>query len=370
MNIDSFFDCIVKHHANELPFVVYRKPQKNQITALLQDDDKKHVVKNFMESGFVFAPFDNKNDTILIPFENVLQADYEGVSDSQKSEKLFHTENDDRDKHIHLVFEGIKAIENGKLRKVVLSRAEQVSLSKTDPIKIFKQLLDTYTSAYVYCWFHPKVGLWLGATPETLLSIDGRQVCVMSLAGTQTYDGTQNVEWQGKEQEEQQYVTDYIVEHIQNFVNNISLSETETTRAGNLLHLRTKITGVLKGNQKDLSYLIKQLHPTPAVCGVPKDLAKDFILKHENYDREFYTGFLGELNLEQHSRTRDSKKNVENRAYRTTKNITHLYVNLRCAKLESGKATVFVGGGITQHSIAEKEWEETVSKSMTLKRVL
>ena len=111
-------------------------------------------------------------------------------------------------------------------------------------------------------------------------------------------------------------------------------------------------------------------NPTPAVCGLPKDAAKQFILNNENYNREFYTGFLGELNMKTQQKARLGKRNIENRAYTYTKRSTQLYVNLRCMQLKGNKAMVYVGGGITQSSIAEREWEETVSKSLVIKSIL
>ena len=101
----------------------------------------------------------------------------------------------------------------------------------------------------------------------------------------------------------------------------------------------------------ELSNLIDILHPTPAVCGIPKKISKRFILENENYDREFYTGFLGEMN---------------------TDSTTNLFVNLRCMKIdtEAKKISLFIGGGITKDSIPDNEWNETIIKSGVMKRVL
>jgi isochorismate synthase len=94
---------------------------------------------------------------------------------------------------------------------------------------------------------------------------------------------------------------------------------------------------------------LQLLHPTPAVCGLPKDKSKAFILDNENYDRTFYTGFLGELNVEDQ---------------------TDLFVNLRCMEISGSQAHLYMGCGITKESIPEKEWEESCNKSATMKRVL
>ena len=112
-----------------------------------------------------------------------------------------------------------------------------------------------------------------------------------------------------------------------------------------------------------LDNLINKLHPTPAVCGLPKEEAKDFILKNEGYHREFYTGFLGELNMPAEEGIKDNKS-------------TSLFVNLRCMKIQphskggNNSAIVYIGGGITKDSDPENEWKETVAKSEVMKKVL
>ena len=123
-------------------------------------------------------------------------------------------------------------------------------------------------------------------------------------------------------------------------------------------------------SSENLYPVIEALHPTPAVCGFPKQKAKEFILQHENYNRQYYTGFLGELNLKQ-SRTRNTnRRNVENNAYAVVKTYSNFYVNLRCMQLKNETALVYVGGGITRDSDPEKEWEETVNKTKTIGNVL
>ena len=112
------------------------------------------------------------------------------------------------------------------------------------------------------------------------------------------------------------------------------------------------------------------MHPTPAVCGYPKQKAKDFILQNETYSRAYYTGFLGELNLKQSKTRNTNRRNVENNAYATVKTYSNFYVNLRCMQFKDDKALIYVGGGITKDSVAENEWEETLNKTKTIGNVL
>ncbi len=368
---DEFFKRIAAQYQSHLPFVAYRKPNRQEVNAFIQQTDELIFSEDYSETGFVFAPFDDAKKSVLMPLQHseVLKATYE-VSEESKTDGIIHVfDASEKENHINLVEKGISAIKNDVFKKVVLARSETAQLSENNPIAIFKRLLNTYPSAFVYCWFHPKVGLWLGATPETLIKIEGSQFSIMALAGTQNYNGTLNVNWQEKEKQEQQYVTDFITENLKPTVERLTVSDTETVKAGNLVHLKTMVSARLKSNVP-LRQVIDALHPTPAVCGLPKHAAKQFILEHENYNRSFYTGFLGELNMEKTAKPRSGKRNIENRAYTMTKKSTQLYVNLRCMQIKEQNAIVYVGGGITESSNPESEWRETVSKSQTIKKVL
>jgi isochorismate synthase len=141
-----------------------------------------------------------------------------------------------------------------------------------------------------------------------------------------------------------------------------------SVKAGNLWHIKTSVSGSM--DHTCLKEIVDALHPTPAVCGLPKNAAKEFILKNEGYERQFYTGFLGELNLKEDVRRPSTRKNQENRAYRTIKNRTSLFVNLRCMQLSGNTVNVYVGGGITNRSVPEKEWQETLDKSSTMLNIV
>jgi len=349
----------------ELPFVVYRKPRQKQIRALLQPTDRLHFLNNFNQSGFVFAPFDSTKKSIL--FENndaIIADDFEQLAHSVAS--TIQEDSSEREMHINLVQRAIDEIKTDKVKKVVLSR-KIIAPHKTNALALFERLLTRYEAVFCYLWYHPKVGMWLGATPEILLRTNNLQITSMSLAGTQTYKANEQIEWGTKELEEQAMVTDYMMAALQSKVGQLKASPTETIKAGNLLHLRTTIRGRM---QSGLGEIISALHPTPAVCGLPKVAAKKFILAHENYDREFYTGFLGELNLKENKQRNVGTRNQENSVYRSVKTKSELFVNLRCMKLVGDTAHIFVGGGITAASNAAHEWQETVNKSQTMLNIL
>ena len=370
MTSKDFFNYIEEHYNKDLPFVAYSKPNTFEIYALLQKDVGLYKIENYEESGFVFSPFDVRKDAILTPYSKsrtLMTLDDLVLDESEPI--TFVTDNDEKH-HLNLTRKGIDAINKTDLKKVVLSRKETLELSeKADTIQMFKRLLNTYNSAFVYCWYHPSVGLWLGATPETLLNIERNRFSTMALAGTQDYNGTLAVEWNEKEQEEQRLVTNHVVDILNPYLENVEQSEVKTVKAGRLLHLRTDISGQLKDASNSLQNLIFTLHPTPAVCGLPKGEAKQFIIDNEHYNREFYTGFLGELNRESKIQPRAGRRNVENRAYGFNKRSSHLFVNLRCMQLQGTIAILYVGGGITKDSNPESEWNETVNKTETMKNI-
>ena len=103
---------------------------------------------------------------------------------------------------------------------------------------------------------------------------------------------------------------------------------------------------------------------------MPKIDAMQFVLDNEHYNREFYSGFLGELNKETKIEPRIGTRNIENRAYTFNKRSTNLFVNLRCMQLNNNQAILYVGGGITSDSNIENEWQETVNKTNTIKNVI
>ncbi|WP_325579694.1 chorismate-binding protein [Gelidibacter sp.] len=387
MILDQFFEQITFQLSANLPFVAYRKPNTTTIKAMLQHNDALYSLVDFSESGFVFAPFDSREVTYIMPLEHSKIIDVEFVADDllehdihkkSVSANVVNVNSEvDKQSHIKRVVDCIETIKSGICSKIVLSRREQLEYLENDPITIFKRLLHRYPTAFVYIWYHPKVGLWLGATPETLLSITGNQLKTMALAGTQSFEGSTEVVWEEKEREEQQIVTDFIVEGLKSAVDNseglhntIKVFGPKTVQAGNLLHLLTEISMPLKPEPQLLKSILDAIHPTPAVCGFPKERAKTYIIDNEGYPREFYSGFMGELNVKETISRNTNRRNVENNAYGSQKTVTHLYVNLRCMQIKDQELYIYVGGGITKDSNAEAEWSETVHKSIIIKSVL
>lgn len=357
----SLFEKIVEQYSLKFPFVAYKKPNTNVLTGVFQEDNELYLTTTFNESGFVMAPFNMDNKSVIIPFDKVTEEEYLSKNSNEVGSLVRNEVG--KEHHISLVEKGVEFIKKGEFDKVVLSRKESVSLDGKSAIDLFEGLLNSYSNAFVYLWYHPQIGCWLGATPEVLLSTHSKRFRTMALAGTQLYG--ENIVWQEKEQQEQKFVTDFIIDELTEVTDKLQVSEPYTAKAGKLAHIRTDITGSFNVGLREI---IEKLHPTPAVCGLPKEPAKSFIIESENYDREFYTGFLGELNKP--IERRNNRRNTENKAYQFSTKESNLFVNLRCMQYKNKKVSIYVGGGITKDSNPEKEFQETVNKTSTMKKVL
>lgn len=356
--MNNFFEKVIQQQQQNLPFVLYIKPNSEIVIGMFQQNDNLYDVVDFTEKGFVFSSFDgHRNYIIPEEYSEIKRFAFDKKEVSENVKEFVSPNEIVKENFERLVAKGIEAIRENEFQKVVLSRKETIDLLDFDFVTTFENLVQLYPATFVYCFFHPKIGIWMGATPEQLLKVEDGVFKTMALAGTQKNTGYEEVVWQDKEKQEQQFVTDYIVSELNKVSNSILVSEPYSIKAGSIWHIKTDISGQLNST-KNLKEVVGLLHPTPAVCGLPKLESKQFILDNENYDRTFYTGYLGELNS---SSTSD-------------KTSSDLFVNLRCMEIvldldfKKAEANLFMGCGITKDSIPEKEWEESVNKSMTMKK--
>ncbi|MEW5675685.1 isochorismate synthase [Flavobacterium enshiense] len=351
----DLFLKVKTHQEQNLPFVLYCKPNSHEIIGLFQKNDHLYFVEDFKEKGFVFAPFDGDN-FVLLPekFLEVLTQTIAVSNTNDEKTVFYELDENAKEKFESLVENAVEKINAGYFKKVVLSREEKIDLEDFEVEKMFSRLVVNYPLAFKYCFCHPKVGMWMGATPEQLMKVKDFEIHTVALAGTKVNKGKEAVNWKQKEKDEQQLVTDFILENLKKHVSEEVVSSPYTATAGNLLHIKTDISAKLN-DSSSLKDVLKILHPTPAVCGYPKLIAKDFILENEGYDREYYAGFLGEFNRNFATGRSDS---------------SDLFVNLRCMKIKDKTAHLYIGCGITKDSDPEKEFLETVNKSLTMKKIL
>ena len=260
------------------------------------------------------------------------------------------------------VAEAVSRIQQGFFRKVVLSRTKTVQFEQeADVVALFDMLCQTYPTAFVSAVWLPHLSqTWLCATPERLVSVDAQGIFrTISLAGTQSAIGPDGQRkrpadalWSQKEIEEQALVSRYIIGCFKRIRLREYLEEgPKTIVAGNLMHLGSHFTVDTQAVRYPQlgTVMLRLLHPTSAVCGMPRKPAFDFIQDRESHARELFAGFLGPVNINYES---------------------HLFVHIRCLKLQGKTATLYAGAGLTEDSDPKREWLETEMKCQTLLSVI
>lgn len=240
----------------------------------------------------------------------------------------------------------------GEFEKLVLARSAELEspTAPLDPIATFANAHQHYPTAYTYILYTPTSGLWLGSTPEVLLQGSADMWRTMALAGTQACpNDTQDLpEWSPKNMQEQRLVTRYLVEQLGRLGIQPQQSEPYTIRAGGLIHLQTDLS-FRSDPSITLGDLVASLHPTPAVCGLPKAQALTLLQEVESEPRTYYSGCLGLIEPD---------------------GTSSLFVNLRCLSHDGQATRLYAGGGLLASSSLSDEWLETERKMQTMRSVL
>ena len=377
--------------ANQAAAVIWRLPGHTTPAALVDvtgDFGPAPIDFRRQREEFVFAPFINQPDNAALRLHADILLSADGITTAPPANgalpavtqvladfRNFQAEPDlptpawyvppvneradvavDEQTFTGLVRDAVNFIRATDIAKVVVSRLTERPLPPDfDPTAAFAELCVRYPHAFVSLVAIPGVGTWMGASPEVLLTVDDRGLTTMALAGTQRRPEAQplaTVQWGAKEQVEQEMVSAYIRAFFQHSgVAGVNEVGPRTVAAGNVVHLQTLFHVDAPNDQRLIlaNRVLQELHPTSAVCGMPKQKALTFILANEGYDRSFYSGFLGPVHVAGES---------------------HLYVNLRCMRLGQTSATLFVGAGITANSDPTAEWRETEMKAETMLSVL
>lgn len=351
---------LYKLMANQISFAIYRLPDTQQFKLVLQTSGlpiSHHHYRTLNSGhGFVIAPFVQKTQSPCVIIQPDITA--KGITDiNQRLADFCHTLPDN--KHIELpqpmthapdynqTFDRFyDALTENTVDKIVLSQPDIIkkpvhfSLTQT-----FDRLCQRYPSCYNSLCYTPQSGLWLGASPELLVSGYQKTWQTVSLAGTQRASCA--IAWNEKNTVEQQIVTDYIQQQLDTLNITYSVNAPYTVQAGPLIHLRSDLDFTLQTH--GIGDVIEQLHPTPAVCGFPKQTAYHFIQQHEGYSRGYYSGFIGFLSPNETS---------------------HLYVNLRCMQIHNEALTLYAGAGLLPSSDKYDEQQEIASKLEIMQTIL
>ncbi len=362
--VDEFVRACLEKNLN---FAAYRLPNTDKKELVVQKDNNLKFLSDdkadFTLQGFLVSPFshsENAKTFIIRPDIYISRfSDFENLKTIKSlecipvvSDETHAPEEVSYEEYLEQLKIIMDKIHTGNFEKVVLSHVKIIKGNYINKLsEIFSKLCTEYENAFVYL-FNAGPHLWIGATPEPLLKASNGKIQTVSLAGTRPLNeknlniGT----WNSKERLEQEYVTRYITKVLSKFnLLNVELEGPYTKRAGNLVHLRTDFSFNSEILRNRLSQFLDELHPTPAVCGMPRKDSLELILNLEKHDREYYAGFLGPIGLN---------------------NQLSLFVNLRCMKVLPDRLALFIGGGITADSVPEDEWLETEIKAETLLTVI
>lgn len=341
------------------PFVSYRLPESRDPVTLYGGKLQSKLPENELDY-FVMAPFDVEagfSKKILIPASKAIGFEIDADLSLFESRHIENMSNADplvitRDMYARQANLLINKMKGRQLSKVILSRVVRMSaMSHRQAALTFVLLCETYPSAFVYYFSDGSNCHWMGASPEVLLQASGTFGKTMALAGTQSIENKtlSEISWAEKETEEQEYVTLYIRRAL-TLAGIQAIEETgpQSAAAGKMAHLMTVFNFQFSAPEQR-GHLLQLLHPTPAVCGLPKEDALNAIRAVESHQRSYYCGYLGPV-----SQSGDF----------------NLFVNLRCMQLTGSGTYLYVGGGLTARSDVQREWEETLLKASTLARVI
>jgi len=258
---------------------------------------------------------------------------------------------------INSVKKAITDIQHHKAEKIVLAREVRVRLDKRAEISVLlKRLIHMQQNSFVFA-FEQGEDCFIGATPERLVKVEGNELLSTCLAGTaprgkteqEDRDISSDLLHDHKNREEHDYVVKMIRRNIEMYCTHLQIPKAPVIYPlQNLQHLYTPVTATLK-DRYSIFDVVKQLHPTPALGGVPREESLAFIREHELLDRGWYGAPIGWM---------DSNENGE------------FAVAIRSGLIQGDEVSLFAGCGVMKDSDPQAEYEETNIKLLPMLSVM
>ncbi len=310
---------------------------------LLKTQSKSYLIYNFF--GNKISKNDFSEDFELLNL--LLQTN---ISDSTEIGRIVISSNGkEKEGWVLNINKALKEIESGKVQKIVLSRQVDLELESNIIIsKILRTLGERYPKCYVFA-FRKNDSIFFGASPEKLAKISKGWIEADALAGSIARGETEEKDElladsllaSQKDLAEQKIVVSFIRDSFSQFCDEIIFEENPIIRKlPNIQHLWTPIKGKIKSKQSIFT-ILKELHPTPAICGVPWSRALDTIREMEPHDRGLFSGMIGWFNFY---------------------NEGEFAVTIRSALLKHKSIHAFAGCGIVKGSDPEFEYAESELK--------
>ncbi len=276
-----------------------------------------------------------------------------------KQNKNFHKDPKANSPHqfTSAVASALKSIQAKKFSKIVLAHA--LDVTSPEPFKLINSLYNLrkrHPDCYIFSLSNGQGDNFVGASPERLISIQNNQLVTDALAGSaprgKSFCEDMHLASQllksKKERREHQAVSQFITQHLMELGLEPQQMSLEVLRLSNIQHLWTKITAKVPKNINLLD-IVAQLHPTPAVAGVPTPIACEEICRYENFDRSLYAAPLGWV---------DYQGNGE------------FIVGIRSALIRGNRARLYAGAGIVAGSQPQKELAEVQIKLQAMLKSL
>ena len=311
--------------------------------------NKKHylVYNVYIEQGFsknkLIEKFRSKTENI---FEILLQPTKDSLPKITNSAGRTPK---DKKKWKLMINEALDQINEDHIKKIVLARRIELTLSEELNItKAIEELKKDYPNCRLFA-YHKGKSTFFGATPELIAKLSDGKIHIDAIAGSIGRGKTELEDLElekiltsnKKDLDEHRYVLEHFRNVIDNFGENITLDEIPSVkRLKNIQHLLTKIVGDLKPDTSVMN-ILRELHPSPAVCGFPKDAALNLIKRIENQRRGLYSGIIGWFNFN---------------------NEGEFAVAIRSAVTYGNKLVAYAGNGIVEGSEPDVEFEETEMK--------
>jgi isochorismate synthase len=254
------------------------------------------------------------------------------------------------------VRDAVRTIRSGKLEKVVLAREVRATAPHDiDVVAVLRQLRSAHPTCYAFgCWYGDSA--FVGATPERLVRVDGRDVQASSLAGSVRRGATpvddaaqaQQLLASTKDRAEHEIVRQALCTGLGLLCDDVTAAdEPALLSLPHVHHLHTAVSARLRDPHTILQ-LVAQLHPTPAVGGAPRNAALRFIREHEQMDRGWYAAPIGWLQ----------------------RNHGEFAVALRSALITGAEASLFAGCGVVADSDPDQEYAESLLKLRPMESAL
>lgn len=255
-----------------------------------------------------------------------------------------------------IVGTAVEDIRAGAFQKVVLARdVHATAPHDLDVFAMLRHLRATHRNSFVFGYWRGE-SAFVGATPERLVRLDGREVRASSLAGTEKRGSTPDEDAalsalllaSAKDRAEHAAVRDSLYSSLSEICDEVIAADAPSLLTlPHVHHLHTPVQARLREGHSLLD-VVARLHPTPAVGGTPREAALRFIRDHEQLDRGWYAAPIGWIGRES----------------------GEFAVALRSALIAGSEASLFAGCGIVADSDPELEFKESVLKLRPMQSAL